>query len=238
MSLTRIDCLTYSSNSKQGFCEVIFNPLMIPGCAVMALSSPATSALGSQVATQLALQYFVEGINDFCGANVENIKKSSKNLSHDIVASGLKNANRSVYDFGHKLSAGGRMKAFLTTLAISNNVASVAKVGGGDVYLYRQKHLYSFFDDSQKEENSSNVGQNSIISVQFSDIDLEKNDKLLLFPYSLSEKEIEICEKFINKADFLNQVIFDKLISKILKENEKIKTSMLVQIGEDSIFLN
>ena len=236
MSLTRIDCLTYNEKSEQGFYEVIFNPLMVPGCAVIALSSPASRAIGSQVATQLALQYFVEGIMDFCKLNCKDNK--SKNLSHDLIASGLKNANRSVYDFGHKLSAGGRMKAFLTTLAISNNVASVARVGGGDVYLYRQNHLYSFFDDSQKEENNSNVGQNSLISVQFSDIDLEKNDKLILFPYSLSEKEIQICENYINKAKFLNQIIFDKMLAKILKENNDLKTSMLAQIGEDAIFLS
>lgn len=233
MSLTKINCFTYNNSlTSKLSSSVMLDPLKKPGSFVMALSSPATSSLGAKVATKLALDNFIDGVLGFC----EKIKDfDDAKLSHEIVAQGFKNANRSVYDFGHKLSAGGRMKAYLTSLAVVNGVVSVAKVGGGGVYLYRDKKIYSFFD----EENSAldNVGENSRVSVEFSDIDLEEGDKVLLFSRKLTNMEFDTCKRFLNKIEELNQALFLKLISKVRERGNIIDDVMIAEFNSDSILL-
>ncbi len=234
MSLTKIDCFSYSQGISQTDNGIILNPLKLPGVITMAVSSPASNSLGAKVATQLALSHFVEGVLNFCD-KVGN--KASKTLSHDIVSAGFKNSNRSVYDFGHKLAAGGRMKAFLTTVAVVNNVVSVAKVGGGDIYLYRNKHIYSFFGEDQMID-ATNIGQNVKVSVEFSDIDLEAEDKIILFSKKLSSKEFEICQRFINRVEYLNQDLLNKMILKIEEYGTKISSVMIAEFSEDTILLD
>lgn len=234
MSLTKINCFSYTQGLSQTDNAVLLNPLKKPGSFLMAVSSPATNSLGAKVATQLALNHFVEGVLGFC-EKIENLK--SKTLSHDVVSAGFKNANRSVYDFGHKLVAGGRMKAFLTTLAVVNGVVSVAKVGCGDVYLYRNKHIYSFFAEEQMID-VANVGQNAKVSVEFSDIDLEPEDKLILFSKKLNTKEFEICQRFINRVEDFNQALLSKMIFKVEEYGTKFSSVMMAEVKENTILLD
>ena len=233
MSLTKINCFTYNNPlSSKLSSNITLNPLKKPGSFVMALSSPATTSLGAKVATRLALDHFVEGVLNYT-SSIDDF--DSHSLSHNIVAEGFKNANRSVYDFGHKLSAGGRMKACLTTLAVVNGAVSVAKVGNGNVYLYRDKKIYSFFEE--QSDLSNNVGENSRVSVEFSDIDLEKGDKILLFSRKLTNMESDTLRRFINKIDELNQVIFEKMITKVRERGSLIDDIMVAEFNSDSILL-
>ena len=233
MSLTKINCFTYNNPlSSKLSSNVTLNPLKKPGSFVMALSSPATSSLGAKVATKLALDHFVEGVLNYT-SSIDNF--DSRSLSHNIVAQGFKNANRSVYDFGHKLSAGGRMKACLTTLAVANGVVSVAKVGNGNVYLHRDKNIYSFFDDNSN--SFDNVGENSRVSVEFSDIDLEKGDKVILFSRKLTNMECDTLKRFLNKVDEFNQTILEKMILKLRDRGGILDDVMISEFGGDSILL-
>ena len=233
MSLTKINCFTYNNPySSKLSSKIILNPLKKPGALIMALSSPATSSLGAKVATRLALNHFVEGVLNYC-ETIDDIQKPS--LSHNIVSEGFKNANRSVYDFGHKLSAGGRMKACLTSLAVVNGIASVARVGSGNVYLYRDKNIYSFFDE--KENTYDNVGENSRVSVEFSDIDIEKNDRVLLFSRKLTNMECDTLRRFLNKVDEFNQAILEKMILKLRDRGGILDDVMISEFSGDSILL-
>jgi serine/threonine protein phosphatase PrpC len=71
----------------------------------------------------------------------------SDQISLRLLEYAFKNANHSVYTFGHKLAAGGKMAASLLGLALVNDVLTVGRVGDGIGYLVRNGHVFQFFQN-------------------------------------------------------------------------------------------
>ena len=74
--------------------------------------------------------------------------KKSNIPFEELIIDVIKNANESVYSFGHKLAAGGRMASSLLGIVIEENTIAAGRVGAGSAYLYREGDLFSFFESS------------------------------------------------------------------------------------------
>ena len=118
MGLTRLGCHRFrgekAAHDVSSF--VALNPLAHPSCLVFAGSSAARESLGSQVAYKLAIDYFVSGIQTYFADQSGAAKGEEKVVK--ALEEAFRAANSSVYSFGHKLSAGGRMAASLLGVVI------------------------------------------------------------------------------------------------------------------------
>ena len=149
MALTRLDCHTFRGEQapKEVSSFVAINPHLQPARAVFAGSSAIRDSVGSQVAYRLALDYFIQGVEEcFTEKGLGASSLSAEELTVKVVEDAFRVANTSVYSFGHKLSAGGRMAATLLGVVIDQGRLATGRVGYGSVYLFRNRQLYPFFE--------------------------------------------------------------------------------------------
>jgi hypothetical protein len=111
-------------------------------------------------------------------------------------------ANSSVYGFGHKLSAGGRMAASLLGLAIEGSRFAAARVGQGSVYLFRANQLVPLFGTEGVDravvgdlpefspelasQRHGFVGSHSIVDVEIASVTLQPGDAIAAFSRPLT----------------------------------------------------
>lgn len=162
--LSKVDLTFYLRENSSSFVRS-FNPNIKPGTAYLVGASPLRSKLGSQVAARLAIDKFLESLPD--NENVD-----------DRLEKAFSAANSAIYEFGHKLAAGGRMSTTLIALCVENGEAHCARVSGGDVLLYRKGDLFSFFD-SPPIDSDAGLGGASLVSVQLSNIELNEFDRII-----------------------------------------------------------
>jgi hypothetical protein len=140
MLYTKIDCRYFSlpqSELKIPASFVTINPEAKPGSLVLAGSSAFSKSIGAQVACKLSLEHFIEGTLDFFKNPKEAEILPQQTLTQALLESAFRKANISVYEFGHKLSAGGRMAASLIGLVIKDNLVTAGRVGAWSAYLLR-----------------------------------------------------------------------------------------------------
>lgn len=194
-------------SSRERAAVVALNPESKPGCLVLAGSSAVRDSVGSQVACKLGIEHFVEGVLDFFkdrdSAHSDD-SQPNRELSVKVLEAAYRRANRSVYEFGHKLSAGGRMSASLLGVVIEDDVVVAGRVGLGGAYLFRNKELYPFFDQSALQKRpKSELGVNSLVAVELASIRAAESDIIVLFSCELSpleEDNLKSC--LVNKRDF------------------------------------
>ena len=243
MALTRIDCELYrgDSASPDNSSYSIFNPLKLPGSLVAATALAARKGVGSQVGCRLALDHSGDGVLDF-------YEKPSANLGADptiepglaLLEYAFRHANDAVYNFGHKLAAGGRLAASFLALSIENTNAVLGRVGRGSGYLYRGKELFPFFageSEGATELSTNYLGEHSAVSVALASVPVRAEDILLLFPFSLSRdaevKLLRLLEK--GKGDF--QGLCGMLCQAVFPEPAALPFGITVQIGPEAIYL-
>lgn len=66
-------------------------------------------------------------------------------VSLELLEKAFKAADDSVYQFGHKLAAGGRLSTSLIGLVIEKNLIAAGRVGHGNAYLCREGEVFPFF---------------------------------------------------------------------------------------------
>lgn len=256
MSLTRFDCHTYRGPkaSLDLSSYVLFNPSMEPGCAVIGLSEAQRGGLGSQVACKLALEHFVEGVQEFFKTAAANSLESSQppqlvlrlqdrdESNSNLLESAFRNANCAVYEFGHKLAAGGKLASSLTGVVIRNSSVAIARVGNGSVYLYRAGELFPFF--LEKDNSASvpllaehSIGSNALVNVELASVEVAEGDSLIIISERLGKAEeralqSELSTKifsFANPAQFVAKKLFPAV--------DNLPLVMFVRIGSEAIYL-
>lgn len=217
--LTKVD-LTFSIREEAGSFIRSFNPATKPGIAYLIGATPLRTKLGSQVAARLAIDKFLESL-------------SNSSDIDDRLEKAFAFANSAIYEFGHKLAAGGRMSTTLVAVCIENGEAHCARVAGGDVLLYRRGQIFSFFDDAPIETEAG-LGGASLVSVQLSNIELNEFDKIIFLSNSLPQQR---------KPRLLDYLEVDRGDSKgLLREVFPFPDEQdfvgIVNIGPNVIFLN
>lgn len=199
MTITRIDCsfLCPQERAEYSSC-VMLNPCAAPGGLVFAGSVAARESIGAQVACKLALEHFVEGVLDFFSRrNFGPDSQPAEALSTAVLENAFKSANTSVYAFGHRLAAAGRMAASMLGLVMQDTLVAAGRVGPGAAYLFRDGELFPFFEErqfaSRDAESERLIGAHSIVSVELSSISVLPRDTLFAVSEPLSnEQELQL----------------------------------------------
>lgn len=211
MSLTRLDCgfTRGVESSLDTSSYVALNPSSKPGSLVVAGATAARGTIGGQVACRLSLEHFVEGVLDYFTQSVGSETQSlqvplpgvdpQQEISVQVLEAAFKRANTSVYSFGHKLAAGGRMAASLIGLVIEGNSIAAGRVGTGAIYLYRNQELFPFFEKATSVNSATGadsfVGAQSLVSVELASVACIEGDLILLFSAELdSDSERKLGE--------------------------------------------
>ncbi len=208
MSLTRLDCDIFRGQDVPADASsyIALNPLAKPAQLVFAGSTAVLQGLGSQVAYRLALDYFMRGVEshyaDLRGGDASRAEQIGEDEVTRILEDAFRTANTSVYGFGHKLAAGGRMAASLLGMVVVQDRFAAARVGTGSVYLFRDNQLFPFFgsDDAERAvvgdieefpsalsvQRQAFVGSNSLIDVEIASVTLSAGDVVCAFSRPLS----------------------------------------------------
>jgi len=256
MAFTRFDCQFYRGSSSRGDTSSFssFSPVNEPGTLIFAGSVASKDSIGSQVACKLALEHFLSGaagsieksikkiaVGENKGAlkNGEQGKKGESDGNLEKASRALedafKNANNSVYQFGHKLSAGGRLSTSLMGLVISDGQVAVGRVGTGSTYLCRGSHVFPFFEPGGKAGGNpgSAVGSNSLVSVELASVSLEEFDKLLILPQEIGASKQSMLLKLLEKED----VTCSEVCEEVFSDFEEIPFAFLLACGPATTYL-
>jgi len=200
--------------------------------------------IASKIAVDNFSSYFLKNLKKIASYNSKIIKKNNNQypnnlLSKDDIQKLLINsaifANKKIYTMGIKNIEMSGMGTTFTSVYIFNNKAYVLHIGDSRLYIYRKNEfnlitedhtlvyqLYKSgaisyedtFNHPQRNYLTSILGENEISTMQYLDLELLKDDILLL------------C------SDGLNSMVKDKniknIIDKLKKENAQIIANKLV----------
>jgi len=254
MSLTRLDCHFYRSpgSSIDTSSFVALNPARKPGSLVVASASAIRESIGSQVACRLSLEHFVDGALEYFESSLDHIaeppsfSKSSNGTIHharhseaslDVLETAFRKANNSVYNFGHKLAAGGRMAASLLGLVIEESSIAAGRVGAGSAFLYRDGQLFPFFDPDPELTSGNYVGANSLVSVELASVSVKGSDIILIFSQPLGVMQQSLLVDMLETMDFASGNPC-ALLSKRIFEEAELSFAMAARIGPEAIYLH
>jgi hypothetical protein len=267
MAFTRLDCHIFrgekAATDSSSFVAV--NPLMVPSRMVFAGSSAARGSIGSQVAYRLAIDYFMKGVETSLGLTTTVAAEvGARNGSGDddravkVLEEAFRVANTSVYSFGHKLSAGGRMAASLLGLLVEDGRLATGRVGFGSVYLFRNNQLYPFFEGPEGEldrigdaqefpddfasRKYSFIGANALVDVEVASVELQGDDIICAFSRPLTNlNETLLFESLesMRSNSLLSQKQGEpalRLCTEIFTEPDTVSYALVAAVGPDSIY--
>ena len=249
MSLTRIDCNIYRGPeaSAETSSYVALNPTRKPGSLVVACSSAARDSIGSQVACKLSIEHFLHGVLEYFETpiemsrpdGIEGYDAKDTEISLEVLEAAFRNANSSVYSFGHQLAAGGRMAASLLGLVVEDNVVAAGRVGGGTAYLFRRGELFPFFEATPKAgSNETYVGSNSLVTVELASVPIEEGDILVAFSSALSLQDEGELIKALDKVPSQGSIAAEGLARELFPESRKLAFCLCAIIGPNTIYLD
>lgn len=162
-------------------------------------------SIGAQVACKLALEHFVSGVLD----SFESTLGQSAEPGQATIEAAFKRANSSVYDFGHKLAAGGRLAAALFGLVIQSQSVTLGRVGSWSSYLLRDGVVYPFFEETPAFDSVDGedhfVGAKSLVTIETASVPLAARDVLVTTASCLDAEALraltEICAETSRTTD-------------------------------------
>jgi hypothetical protein len=244
---------------------------------VMAGAVAVRSSIGSQVACKLSLQHFVASVLDYfdppkasdapsqvpetpsmLGARPglsEGSDSDAPVVSLELLEKAFKAANDSVYQFGHKLAAGGRLSTSLIGLVIEKNLIAAGRVGQGNAYLCREGEVFPFFEtilDSRLgnaaqpgQLTDGYVGSQSMVSVELASVPLRPHDVIFLCAEPLDafgERELygvldDLGVTYSETAREPSTFVCDQLVQSLYPAASEIPFAMLAVVGPETIYL-
>ena len=247
MSLTHINCNIFrgSAATTDTSSYVALNPRGCPGSLVLSVSTAAKDSISSQVACKLGLEHFVDGVLDYYENNFPEQDKQSventRSISLEVLETAFKKANTSVYQFAHKLAAGGRMASTLMGVVLEDKIIAAGKVGPGNVFLFRKGELFPFFENNQSPRgdiaHETLIGAHSFVSVELASVPAEEGDRIIVFPFTVKDDEKAELKKLLTSSDSLPEDISAYICKHIFPDVYKIPFGACAEIGPDTIYL-
>lgn len=249
MSLTRIDCafLAPAAWAEMSAC-VALNPSVKPGSLVFAGAEAARQGISAQVACKLALEHFVSAVLD----EAEKLAPQAtgeEDKSTLVLEAAFKNANTSVYSFGHRLAAGGRMAAAVLGLVINETVCAVGRAGPGTAYLFRAGELYPFFERRNLAEGQAAeerlIGAHSIVAVELASVPIQAGDLLVALARTpTTEAEIQLAVLLAEveaeqpaRTSLIVEPQLKRMVARLFGDPEALSFGVLARVGPEAIYL-
>jgi hypothetical protein len=242
MALTKIDCQIYRSQgiNPDRSLYAVFNPTKEPGSLVAAGTIAARENIGGQVACRLALEHFLNTILEQ-GEEVPSASctvQEREDMCVEAIENAFRRANTSVYEFGHQLAAGGRMAASLIGFYVSERVVAVGRAGNVSAYLLRAGEICPFFTDSQSAQRETGfIGENSVVTVELSSIELREHDKIIAFPSLLSAEQLARLKDIAFCLAAGGQVQISQMVADIYPDQTELPFILEAEIGPEVIYL-
>lgn len=246
MALTRIDCQIFRGPeaTPDRSLYAVINPTREPGSLVVAGAIAARDNLGGQVASRLALEHFVESILNASSAAPTAVTATMQPTEAEdrcvsLIEGAFRSANTSVYEFGHKLAAGGRMAASLIGFYIRDRVIAAGRAGSVSAYLLRDGEVCPFFTDSEPGEKVTGyVGENSVVTVELSSIELRAHDVIIALPTILAQEQRAILTGYALRPRSEEGSPLAPLVESLYLNTEQVAFVLQAQVGPEVIYLN
>lgn len=245
MSLTKVDCVIAESPLPHDPGELfsVLNPIARPGCIVAGFVKAISHTVSGQIASRLALEHYLDSTSQFLTQKRTALLSGERDtIILEALERAFREANRSVYDFGHKLAAGGRMGASLLGLILYDSFIAVGKSDIGSVYIVRSGEVVPFFvEESNLDGNTSLtrnlVGANSLVNIELSSLPLEPNDQVIAFARTVLPKEEAKLVDCV-RAGFLDSTSAMKFLSsQVFSANVETPATVIINLGPEGIYL-
>ncbi|MGI6524452.1 MAG: hypothetical protein ACOX2O_04040 [Bdellovibrionota bacterium] len=226
MALTKLDSTFFRGKKTvlDTSSYTSFNAGLKPGRLVLAGSVAVKSSLGSQIAARLSLEHFTEAILD-------SYEEDQADRSR-LLEQSLRCANEAVYNFGHKLAAGGRLAAAIIALVIEAGDVSAARVGALSAYLYRNGTIFPFF--LAKESADTCIGTNSRVTVETAEVKGANGDIVFVFSETLTlHQEEKLSKLLLNKP----MPKLETVVAEIFEDIESLEFAQMTCIGPETVYL-
>ncbi|MCB0318492.1 MAG: hypothetical protein KDD56_07020 [Bdellovibrionales bacterium] len=239
MSVTRIDCQIFRPDKARGDLSsyVAFNPSGMPGSFVVANAHAAREGIGAQVACKLSLEHFVDGVLEYFSGE---IGVPEGDISLAVLESAFKKANSSVYEFGHKLAAGGRLSASMLGIVVEDNTIAAGRVGTCSAYLFRENELFPFFETLDPKDISEDdfVGAKSLVTVELASVPVQAGDRIFAFSSVLTEINERKLNSFAANMTLESMDECKNCVEAVFGDKPPESFSMVAEIGPNTIYLS
>jgi hypothetical protein len=252
MGISKIDCSVYrgSMASLERSSYRVFSPGMMPANAVFVGAAGVRDGLGSQVAFRLALDHFVEGV----------VGSETPGDPIALLEGGFRAANQGVYQFGHRLAAGGRLTASVLGAVISPQAVAVGRVGIGTAFLVRRGSVYPFFEEHDRDPLTFTetldavdpvraravacIGQNSLVDVELASVPVAPGDLVIVssrFPRPDQVAEASDVIASVNAEEPREphlRALAREFFVRLLSDPETVAYGLMARVGPETIYLS
>lgn len=230
MSITRLDCSFCCNGPPESRGARALNPIQKPGSLVVAAATAGRDNICGHVASKLGLDHFMDGVLEAYG----DVRPRNGESGVSVLEEAFRRANSCVYEFGHKLAAGGRMAASLIGIVIADGTASCGRVGTNSAFLYRGFELFPFFENDSSDQF---IGSQSLVSVQISSIAVEPSDTFILFSNPLDDERRNRLVDILEEDEWQTKPDAALSLSKQLYPGGDLSFLVVVRVGPDAIYL-
>jgi hypothetical protein len=223
---------------------------MMPANAVFVGAAGARDGLGSQVAFRLALDHFVEGV----------VTAEHSGDPVVLLEAGFRSANQGVYQFGHRLAAGGRLTASVLGAVVSSQAVAVGRVGIGTAFLVRRGSVYPFFEDGEKvlltltetlddadpsrAREVACIGQNSLVDVELASVPVAPGDVVIVSSRFARAEDLAEASQVMaavsaeEPPDARLRELSREFFSRLLPDNASVAYGLIARVGPETIYLS
>jgi hypothetical protein len=145
--------------------------------ATLAVATARQPNLSCQVASKLALERYTHTI---CSSRRHPLQQGQINEA-SFLERAVRDSNQYIYQFAHKLAAGGKTAASLMGVLCGQNVVSIVRSGDGSAFLIRGKKLFPFFDVRDTPRDNEYLGVVTDPEFSLSTVHSQSGDIVLLF---------------------------------------------------------
>lgn len=259
MSISRLDCDIFRGEGvvPDASSYVALNPGLERAQAAFVGATAVAEGIGSQVAYTLGLEYFVKGLLE---SSSEGGSFANEEQITNVLEDAFRIANSSVYNFGHKLAAGGRMAASMMACVVSGASLVAGRVGSSSVYLYRDAQLFPLFPSdgvdttvigdigeelvSVPDQRLSYIGAHAIVDVSIASVNMEPGDTVVIFSRPLTGLNETLLFQYLettadtgSDGEFGRQVRrAEDLCLDVFTDPDTVSFCCLLSMGPDTIY--
>ena len=201
-------------DERRAPCRVAAFTLCCPGNPLLLSFVEGVSGnITSQIAVQLSHDAIAERALEFAcelSRAPESLAGGDDPLSLRFVREALKAANTGVYEYSHRMAAGGQVSATGFVASFDGVKFGLGQVGSYETYVWRSGQLEPFYDYSEEVLDSSRegilrrfIGANAQILVDLAAVNVRQGDIVVLTSMCREERFPAVVERVLSTTDSL-----------------------------------